>query len=1124
MQDKVELLCSSIRRQFYNRTVVEGRKRNIDFGINLDIGQKGNEIWLTFTKGEESHVATIPIPFVQNGVAFISNNGVRRALCNYFLEEEQRELDFFSIMYYIICGEPRGIVSDNLVKKGPYIQQVVYGFESGNASTVIYNLQRAINDVVNRMPVHETDMNSWVMNQRLVIIDPVFDEIQDPKERLEYQIEKSKRYFPRGWTPIGLADGALADRNYTLKFDIRKLTPFGLRHHNPQRNLYSTLGMKGDELPRVRSISMQKLMDVGLTRKGWNLFTVFADIPDVFEDQIMVDESHADKFINYRRRYSCFGKLLVQEGDALKYRQVLSITDDEEKMLFDTVADKAWVEKIVETESNIGGAPVKTYHVLVGYRRHLKDGTKITNLHGNKGVIRLKKLGHAINPKTGEARKIDVLVSAKSIKKRKNFGQILEALANVVMDEDEIKIVEDDLSISMEQVENALEANGYPKDGSWQCETYAGALEGVCGTVFWGVTKDVEDQLWDRNDTVRRNGRDLRTAGLKFSTVEFRALITRFGKNNPITSEILSYVQGTEDLHEQIAILKSKRGEVPDDKPVLDAVNLKALVQNNGTLFSKEEIKGTVVDEHFHPDGFLMKLPLPYQVATDKWHRAIAEGIPQDHANDPDIKNVFGLDRIYIPAASLRKCWRHDTGKYGLSDLGVLINNIVKMAHRYIEKPEESINVRLLYMSIGQYFARVAMRMGTKRGEISTYGMAVRYPYSAKAVATLSNSLPKNTVEIHRDMARKLQVKTGDVVLAERFPCLGFMSIRPQQVKVTDDPLCRFTIRVSGNCLGSMSLDFDGDVLFLASFHSPEAKELLKKEWTNPNKSCYDVIKELNKKAGAPHTKSLVLQDYDLSVFEDLTNEEHAVLVKRATGVKSHTGPVIALAYNIMRILENSGIKDNQKTNVAIEVFLDKVGNSVFKQKHGVKSLHDIVIDAICMADVNTLVEHGFHRGTSTIICDIIKAKGREIGVRNVRSYHEWAKANGRSKLINRIVRQQNRIYFASRAALEGCALLNHLESPAVDWPSHMLKLVLSGKSTKIETELDKNMDSKYGLRSIKNDQIRKAGSRLWEYVKEMLSMVETRESVSSPSPELSEERRRALVERFLRRYGNARR
>jgi hypothetical protein len=338
-------------------------------------------------------------------------------------------------------------------------------------------------------------------------------------------------------------------------------------------------------------------------------------------------------------------------------------------------------------------------------------------------------------------------------------------------------------------------------------------------------------------------------------------------------------------------------------------------------------------------------------------------------------------------------------------------------------------------------------------------------------------------------MAKQLNVRTGDVVLAERFPCLGFMSIRPQKVQVTDDPLCRFTIRVSGNSLGSLSLDFDGDVLFLASFHTPEAKEMLLKEWTNPNKSCYDVIKDLNQKAGAPRTQSLNLQDYNLSAFEPLTAETNAILVERATGVKSHTGPVIALAYNIMRILENSDIKDNQKTNVAVEVFLDRVGNSVFKQKHGIKSLHDIVVGAICTGDVETLVENGFARGTSTVICNVLRTKGAELGVKDIKSYHEWTVRNKRSKLINRIVREQNRIYFASRSQLGACSLLKCLEAEEVDCPSKMFKWTLSGKAERIETELEKVMDAKFGISSIKEEGIRSVCNSIWEYFKQELCL-----------------------------------
>lgn len=1079
MQNKVKLLCDSIRKQFYSRI---GNKEDIDFGVNLKIEQKNDTIWLTFTKGEETHKIIIPVPYVKNNVVLISNNGIQRALCNYLLEEEQKELGLFDIMYYIICGDPTGIIPDNLVKGSPYIQQIVQGFRFGYASIAVYNLQRAINSVINKMPLYETDMNSFVMNQRLIIIDSAFDTIRDPKERLDYQIEKSRKYFTRGWTSIGLADGVLANKNYILKEDIRKLTPFGIRHHNPQRNLYSTLAMKGDETPLVISYSMYSLADKNLTRKGWNLFTAFVDIPDVFEDQIMVDISHSVKFINYTRRFQCFGQLLVQKGDVLKWKQPLSITNDGEIKLFDTIADKAIVESVAESETNVGGKSVKVHNVTVQYRRNLKDGTKITNLHGNKGVIRLKELGYAIDPRTGEKRKIDIIVSAKSVNKRKNFGQLLEALVNVICEE-EIKLIADDYRAHKGEFESKLVREGYPKDGTWECRTYAGNLKGVCGKVFWGVTKDVEDQLWDYSDTTRKNGRDLRTAGLKFSTVEFRAIMTRFGKDNPIIDEILSYAQGTEDLHEQLDILRNKFEIIPKHLPRVSSENVKPLLQTNGTIFPKEEITGTVVDETFYPGGFILVLPVVYQVGIDKDYNTVEEGIPREHHSE-DVAEVFTFDKLFIPSSNLRKCWRHETGEYGLSEIGVLVNNVIKMCHRYIEDPNDNTNIRLIYTFINNYFARIAARMGTKNGELSTYGMAVRYPWSSKAVVTLSNSLPKNTLEIHKDMAKRLNVKTGDIVLAERFPCLGFMSIRPQKIKVTSDPMCKYTIRVSGNSLGSMSLDFDGDVLFIASFHTPEAKKILKKEWTNPNKSCYDVIKELNKKAGTPHAKSMTLKDYKIIAFGDLTNREHALLVERATGVKSHTGPVIALAYNIMRILENSEIRNDQKANVAIEVFLDKVGNSVFKQKHGIKPLHNIVIDATCAADVEELVKYGFDRGTSTMICNIIKEKAKEIGIRrNLKSYHEWVKANNRSKLINRIVRQQNRIYFASRAQLEGCALLHYLNSSVVDWPSKMLKWVLSGRANNIETELDKHMDKKYGIRSIKDGAIKEACSTLCNYV-----------------------------------------
>jgi hypothetical protein len=313
------------------------------------------------------------------------------------------------------------------------------------------------------------------------------------------------------------------------------------------------------------------------------------------------------------------------------------------------------------------------------------------------------------------------------------------------------------------------------------------------------------------------------------------------------------------------------------------------------------------------------------------------------------------------------------------------------------------------------------------------------------------------------------------------------MSIRPQKVRVTKDEMARYTIRVSGNCLCSLGLDFDGDVVYLASFHTPEARELLHSEWESPNSECYSVICQLNNKVGEPHVGSLALDDYNISAFEALTAETHATIVSNVTGVKSHTGPVIALAYNLMRILENSNVSDLQDTNVAIEYFLDRVGNTVFAQKHGTKSLHATVTEAICCGHVETLVAEGFDRVTSQTIIDVIREKANCLGVNNLEQYYKKAKENGWSNIINRIVREQNKIYYASRANLEACALLDHLEAPAVDIPSRILKSILSGKVGALRTRLEECLEED-ALSEIKDVDHQDACRSLMDIVEDILT------------------------------------
>lgn len=1111
-------LSGTIRQQFHNRTVCEGEKCDNAALKNqkLDIEITKDAFWMTFSNGEESHSVSFPIPYRENGVEFIQSNEVVRATCGFWREKDALELDYIGVMHTIIMSDCTGLVSVPLVKKSFYLQQMIYGFCNGNASIIANRFQKAINEVVNKLPLHETMLNSWVMNQRLIIIDPEFDEIKSPTVRLEYQRKKAEKYFGYGWTALGLSDGVLADKNYILKTDVRRLSPFGMRFHNPQRNLYSTLGMKGDELPRVRSASMQALMDQGISRHGWNLVTAFVDIPDVFEDQIVVDNSLRDKYVTYERRFQVFGDMLVREGQIIKTGQPIGTSKGNRgPKTFDLACDWAKVTRVHKSKVNVGGNKTDVYNVIVEYRRKFRDGLKLTNLHGNKGVIRIRDLGYAIHPVTEEKVKLQVVVGAKTVGKRRNYGQILEALFNNTMDvrgfeteednpirafhkkfgglcgvkgfsrepqkQDAHVVLPDEWYQPIGDIHKGLVNRGFRYDGTWDCDTYAGKVTAVVGKVFWGCIKTPEDQIWEDGETEEKNGKELRTKGLKFSHVEFKALKTRFGDENPVMDEILSYAQGTENLHELTQMVKSKQGQVPAGKATVSVANVRPLDQSFGTILPERLVGGTVVDEFFMPDGFVMTLPLPFQTIINERGKVLHEGAPSGITTHPEatVLRKFETDRLYIPSGIMRKCWRHENGMYGLSEIGVLVNNVVVMARKLIVDPESEVNYNLYYSMLYRYFTGLSEILCSKRGEIATLGMSVRFPFSAKAVAAQAPELPKNTVEIHRDMARVLNVHDGEVVIAERFPCLGFMSVRLQRVKITDNEMCRYVIRVSGNSLVSQNLDHDGDVLYLAAMQTPEAKLCLRKEFDNPNQTCYSEIEKLNNRKGAPHIKCYGLDDFKITPFADLTCEEHATIVEKNTGVKAQTGPVIALTYNLMRIVENSDIAHNQKAKVAIEMFLEKAAQSVFEQKHGGKSLYEIVIDGVCTADVEMLVGAGFKRGITEKLCNVVRHKAMQLGIFNLVAYHEKAKAQGRSNVISAIVREQNQIYFASRARLEGVNLLEALDSKAVDTPSEIFCWVMSGKSLENKTTLEEMIEERK-LSVIKSSAWRRACKELF--------------------------------------------
>jgi hypothetical protein len=447
-----------------------------------------------------------------------------------------------------------------------------------------------------------------------------------------------------------------------------------------------------------------------------------------------------------------------------------------------------------------------------------------------------------------------------------------------------------------------------------------------------------------------------------------------------------------------------------------------------------------------YPNGCYVQLPLTLQVRipNDRM-QAIQEGIANGSAYPPEDCRLFEFDKVPVPSYALRQPWRHPTGKYGLSEIATTLNQILEACDRL---KHGEIKPQQLSAVVFKYFHMVSRSLSLKTGKVSQYLMAVRYPHSSKATAALGRGLGPNWVEIHRDMARDLKVETGDYVIVERFPCLGFMSTRIQRVQITNDPQCKYVIRVSSNSLVSMNLDFDGDVVYVMSFHTEGAKAELKENFHHPHPQIKEVLDRMNGKK-VPATKAMSLQELSLRSFPPMSPREHADLNATSLSVKLWTGPVIALCYSLMRIVEGNIPYHDREGHINVEVFLDKVGNSVFSQKHGTRSLREECVEAVCLADDKALIKLGFPERETQQLCNIIREYAQKLGVRNQAGLVEHYRRHleeGRSHIINTIVRRFHKAYFATRANLHPIDLLDHLRVEPHDLVGHLIRTSLACK------------------------------------------------------------------------------
>ncbi len=1037
----METFIATLRQKF-EQVLTSLNKYNKDsLKIDLSFEKKGmlgeEKLFLIFkqeleeSRPEISLTLAIPIPYLDENKNNIIGRRVKRAVGSWHVLGQ--EMDYWRFMAWLLTENLEAALPE--LGKRIQMERLVSAFSSANSSLAFKECQNLVNRFINDLPLAGTAYEAWAMCQRVVFLDPLFEQLK-PKEALEYQKDQNKKFFP--WTSLGLSDSSMVN-NYLLKADLRKYTPFGIKHHNPKRNLYQTLGMRGDETPVVLTKSAKELAKQGVERTGYNLMTCFLDLPLNFEDQLILDLRHLDKFTCEERRFISFGQSKVAAGDEVVEGDILSIEPDGKEIRFWVKADSAVVSEVCEDVINFNGGAKKVQVISVRTKHLFKEGIKLTNSHGNKGVAVFADCGTMFDEGRQEECPIDIIVSAKTIGKRKNYGQVLECLLTLLLGKDKERVISDDLQWPEENIRQSLEKKGYAGDGTSRVKTQWGEFRTICGWAFWGVIKNPESQLWGRAEVMATNNRQLRTAGLKISHIELKALMTIFGPKNPVVEEILSYQQGVEDVVELVDCISILEG-ASFERPVISWRSIKPLLQKDIYFHEEEQLKGTIADADLFPEGFALELPRVLHIFNPDDEKS--EPLIKVLENNQDInsqvilggQNIF-LDKILVPSTRLRNSWQHPTGLWGMSDIAAILNTLIATCHRL--ETEEADEQRLRY-NLERYFTHMAQKISSKSGELATYALSVRYPHSAKATATLAKEgLPLNTIEIHRSMAENLRVTDGDYLIAERFPCLGFKSIRIQQVKVSDDEQCRNVIRVSQNSLVSQNLDFDGDVLFLMSFQTEAAKQALANEFLNPDKLRQAYLDEANA-VKQPSTSAVSLKEVGLSCFPELTPTEQAEIVGALTGVKRGTGSAVALSYNLMRIIEGCVGYQDKETNLAMEVILDKVANSVFSQKHAGQSLEEQCKAAVCQADLEKMLEMGFPLAGSRKLCEIIKAGAEELGVLDLQEHFRKHLEKGSSNIINLIVRKKHKVYFATRSSLHPVRLLQYISAPPTDLVSYL--------------------------------------------------------------------------------------
>ena len=116
----------------------------------------------------------------------------------------------------------------------------------------------------------------------------------------------------------------------------------------------------------------------------------------------------------------------------------------------------------------------------------------------------------------------------------------------------------------------------------------------------------------------------------------------------------------------------------------------------------------------------------------------------------------------------------------------------------------------------------------------------------------------------------------------------------------------------------------------------------------------------------------------------------------------------------------------------------------------------DMVTRAI--ADADALIKLGFPTKETYQLCQIIREYAAKLGVRGtegLRQHFQLHLDEGKSHIVNTIVRRHHKAYFATRALLHPVDLLEHLETEPRDLVGHLIQRSLRLEGTCQRQEAD---------------------------------------------------------------------